>query len=175
MKLITKILLTTAGLSAFSFVPAHSDMVVSFDEGAPKDLFTFMNIGDCTIKAANVKLDLSTSTAGLILDVAESGKGVEVFQPLEITSGTSSLLTIPNPKDGDSQLTLEIDELEPGQSISFTIDVDDTLGGREITVSGAEIAGATVNFVQAGKMVSSAFGTNARTRIELEACQLPKV
>ena len=124
MKSIPKALLTTAILSTFTLMPAYANMNISFDEGAPKDRFTFTNAGDCTIAATKVKLDLASSKAGLIFDVTASGKGVEVYQPLEITSGENSLLTIPTANDGDNQITLDIDQLAAGQSISFTIDVD---------------------------------------------------
>jgi hypothetical protein len=173
MKFFLKTFAAVTSLYFFLFTPVFADMFISFDEGAPKDRFTFLNTGNCTIKAATVKLDLSGSQSGLIFDVTEKGKGVNVFQPLEITSGKKALLKIPNANDGDNYVNLEIDQLKSGQSISFTIDVDDTMGSREITVTGAEIAGANVNFSQSGKSVSSAFGSNALATIKLIACGVP--
>ncbi|MFT5115366.1 MAG: hypothetical protein ACI8P9_004714 [Parasphingorhabdus sp.] len=173
MDTFLKTSVAVTGFYLYFLTPAFADMLISFDEGAPKDRFTFTNSGNCTIEAATVKLDLSSSKAGLIFDVTENGEGVEVFQPLEITSRENALLIIPKANDGDNQINLDINQLKAGQNISFTIDVDDTTGEREIIVSGAEIAGATVSFIQSGKSVSSIFGPNARTTIKLKACELP--
>lgn len=169
---LLKTLLLATSLFAFSHSPSLADMAVSFNEGAPKDRFTFSNTGDCTIETAAVTLDLSGSQSGLIFDVTSQGQGVEVFQPFELTSGENALLEIPSVRDGDTQIVLEIAQLNAGDNISFTIDVDDTVGTREITVSGSEISGAQVSFAQAGKTASSVFSSNAKTSINLNACAL---
>lgn len=172
MKPLTKTLFVSAVLCTGIATLARADMAVSFDEGAPKDRFTFANTGSCTIAAARIMLDLSGSKSGLIFDVTGKGAGVEVFQPLEITAGSKSLLNLPDVKDGDNRISLDIGQLEAGQSISFTIDVDDTAGGREITVSGSEIAGAKVRFSQGDTSTTRVFGSNARTAIQLTNCRL---
>lgn len=172
MKSLMKSLSIASGIYACATVFSSADMAIDFDEGAPKDRFTFANNGSCTIANAKVTLDLSGSKSGLIFDVTGNGAGVEVFQPLEIVSGAGALLGVPNVKDGDNRITLDIGQLEAGDSVAFTIDVDDTMGGREITVSGSEIAGAKVLFSQNNKSASGTFGSNARTNIQLNACQL---
>jgi len=172
MNSLMKTLTIAAGVCACATSLAVADMAVKFDEGAPKDRFTFENNGACTIANAKVMLDLSGSKSGLIFDVTGKGAGVEVFQPLELVSGASALRSVPTVKDGDNQITLDISQLDAGQSISFTIDVDDTMGGREITVSGSEIAGARVAFSQDSKSASGTFGSNARANIQLNACRL---
>lgn len=172
MNLLLKTLVVAAG-TTFGAVPlAHADLAVSFIEGAPKDRFTFSNTGKCTIQDATVTLDLSGSKAGLIFDVTSSGAGVQVFQPLDITNGTKALKTTPKVRDGDNQIVLKINRLIAGNRISFTIDVDDTMGGREITVSGSEIAGARVRFAKNGKSKAATFGSNARTVVALKDCGL---
>lgn len=172
MNSLLKTLLPAAGLYTCVTASAFADMAISFDEGAPKDRFTFANTGACTIEAAKVTLDLSGSKSGLIFDVTGNGAGVEVFQPLEIVSGENALQSVPKVKDGDNQITLDIRQLEAGQSIAFTIDVDDTMGGREITVSGSEIAGTRVQFSQKGKVASALLGSNARTVVKLKDCRV---
>lgn len=174
MKPLLKTLFATAVLCSCIATLARADLAVSFDEGAPKDRFTFANTGSCTITNAKVLLDLSSSKSGLIFDVTAKGAGVEVFQPLEITAGAKALLGVSDVKDGNSRITLDIAKLKAGQSIVFTIDVDDTAGGREITVSDSEIAGATVRFSQGGTPKSAVFDSNARTKIQLVDCQLPQ-
>lgn len=172
MKSLMKTLTIAAGVYACATTLSFADMTIDFDEGAPKDRFTFANSGSCTIANTKVMLDLSGSKAGLIFDVTGSGAGVEVFQPLEMVSGAAALRSVPTVMDGDNQITLDINQLDAGQSIAFTIDVDDTMGAREITVSGSEIVGAQVVLTQDGKSVSGTFGSNARTSIQLSACRL---
>lgn len=149
---------------------AYADVVVRFDEGAPKDRFSFSNTTDCTITNATLTLDLSGSKSGLIFDVTNKGAGVEVFQPLEFVAGQTALSAIPKVRDGDSKVILNIDKLRSGKSIAFTIDVDDTMGGREITVSGSEIAGAKVRLKTKMASVTGTFSSNARAIIRLNGC-----
>lgn len=150
--------------------PAFAKLNVVFSEGAPKDRFTFTNTAACTLSGARLELDLSASSAGLIFDVTASGAGVEVFQPLEFVAGASALSTRPTVKDGDNRVVLDIAQLPAGQSIAFTIDVDYTLGGREITVNGSEIAGAQVVLSAKGKESRGAFASDAKTSVETPSC-----
>jgi len=149
---------------------AVADLLASFDEGAPKDRFTFTNTGTCAITNAKLTLDLSSSKSGLIFDVTGDGAGVDVFQPLVIMSGADALEHIPTVKDGDNQLTLDVKKLDAGQSIALTIDVDDTMGDRETIISGAEISGAKIHFSQANKSTSVIFNSNARTTVKRDSC-----
>ncbi len=132
----------TAALCIAVATPALSDVVVAFDEGAPKDRFTITNTGTCPLGAVTLVLDFEDSAAGLIFDVTGSGAGVSVFQPLELVTGAELLASIPDVRDGDTMLELPITALAPGARIAFTIDVDDTAGTSETMVSGGEMAGA---------------------------------
>lgn len=149
---------------------AAADLAVAFDEGAPKDRFTFQNIGNCPISGAVLTLDLSGSAAGLIFDVTGQGAGVEVFQPLDVVDGADALAGLPTARDGDTQVAIDIVALAPGDAIAFTIDVDDTAGGREITVSDAEIQGASVRIDLAGATSTGVFEADARTMVRTGAC-----
>lgn len=150
--------------------PAAADITAKFSEGAPKDRFTLTNTGECVLPAMTVKLDLGTSPAGLIFDVTASGAGVEVFQPFELVSGAENLTELPAVVDGDSAIVLPLSGLGPNQSVSFTIDVDDTGGGREITVNGSEIAGATVIASFGANSVSGVFSDRATAIVHTAAC-----
>ncbi|MEM9344860.1 MAG: aggregation factor core [Pseudomonadota bacterium] len=165
MSLKLAALLITASATA-----AHADLRVNFYEGAPKDRFRIENASHCTLAAASITLDLSTSPAGLIFDVTGAGAGVEVFQPFEIVEGAELLATTPSVLDGQSQIQLDVASLAPGQAIAFTIDVDDTLGQRAITVSGSEIEGATVAYDQAGTAVTGTFSSSAEAGIAVAGC-----
>ncbi|MCO4823514.1 MAG: aggregation factor core [Amylibacter sp.] len=133
-------LFATAAL--FCATTAAADLIVTFDEGAPKDRFTFQNTGTGSLPAATLRIDLKNSAGGLVFDVTDQGAGVEVFQPFELTSGIGAVTKTSPVTDGDTQLAIDITGLQPNQKLAFTIDVDDTLGQREITVNDAEISGA---------------------------------
>ncbi|MEM1074527.1 MAG: aggregation factor core [Pseudomonadota bacterium] len=152
---------------------ALADIQVRFNESAPKDSFVVRNAGDCTLSDLSITIDLATSQAGLIFDVTGSGAGVEVFQPLEWVSGGDALRSVPEEvKDGDTQLTLDVRALGAGDEIAFTIDVDDTIGQREITVSDAEIEGARVTASKDGKRRDAHFDRSALAVVALTGCRL---
>jgi len=154
-------LLSTAG---------HADLSVRFIEGAPKDRFEIKNVGACAVTASTLTLDLTTSQGALIFDVTGSGAGVEVFQPFEVIAGREALTTLPTIVDGQNSIDLPIATLGAGASIAFTIDVDDTLGAREITVTGSEISGATVQLVGADVPQSALFGSDAQAQVTGLTC-----
>ncbi|WP_299874947.1 aggregation factor core [uncultured Sulfitobacter sp.] len=153
-----------------SATAATADLAVRFDEGAPKDRFTLTNTGDCALPAMEVTLNLGTAPAGLIFDVTGAGAGVEVFQPFEMVAGGDALVELPTVLDGDNAVKLRLRGLAAGAHVAFTVDVDDTAGGREITVSGSEIAGASVQMAMGGGMQSAVMDATARAMVPVGAC-----
>ncbi|NNE53086.1 MAG: aggregation factor core [Sulfitobacter sp.] len=149
---------------------ASADILVRFDEGAPKDRFSFTNEGACPLPAMELTLDLSTAPAGLIFDVTGSGAGVQVYQPFEIIAGGDLLVGTPTVADGDAAIGLPLRSLATGQTVAFTIDVDDTGGASETIVSGSEISGARVRASFGGAVSEAAFGPDAQARIAIAAC-----
>lgn len=150
--------------------PVLADVQVTFREGAPKDRFTITNTGSCALGPVDVTIDLSSSSAGLVFDVTGQGAGVEVFQPFELVAGNSLLSSTPSVRDGDNSLTLALTNLEQGQSVAFTIDVDDTIGAREITVSRSEISGAGIRVETDLAQASGTFGETAIAVAPFQAC-----
>lgn len=168
MTRISSILAGAVVSTVLGAVPALANVEVTFREGAPKDRFIIANTGGCAPGAVDITIDLSGSSAGLIFDVTNSGAGVEVFQPFVLVSGQSFVKSAPVVKDGDNKVTLSLSNLIKGQPVAFTVDVDDTAGAREITVSGSEIAGASIS-VEGG--ATGVFGTNAIASAELPDCK----
>jgi len=56
--------------------------------------------------------------------------------------------------------------------VAFTLDVDDTCGAREITVTGAEIAGARVKVDSAEGSQSAVFDATAQARVDDSSCNV---
>lgn len=162
------VLATAAAVLAAS--QAFADLSVRFIEGAPKDRFIFAHQGECATGPVMLTVDLSGSAAGLVFDVTGDGAGVEVFQPFELVSGDARVVASPVVRDGDTALSLGISDLVPGEEIAFTIDLDDTIGAREITVSKSEIVGASVRVTAGDKTSVAPFGSDARTLVALPEC-----
>lgn len=165
---LTSCLLTTA--LVLGAAPALADVGVRFIEGAPKDRFEITNEGACALVATEIVIDLRGSAAGLVFDVTGTGAGVEVFQPFELVAGADALASTPRVADGDRQVTLSVRRLAPAARIGFTIDVDDTVGPRGITVSDAEIEGALVRVSAAGSNGSGRFSRQGEARVKTPAC-----
>lgn len=162
-------ILSCLALSTLS-APVSADVAVRFLEGAPTDRFVFEATGDCPLTDVRLTIDLSGSDAGLIFDTTPSGAGVEVFQPFVLVAGANLVTGTSGVVDGDQRLSLQVTQLDPGAQIAFTIDVDDTIGAREITVSGSEIAGALAQLEIDGEVISAPFTANARAQIVHNGC-----
>lgn len=158
-----KYVLTCLALFA---TPALADLDVRFLEGAPKDRFVLTFNSDCPLPAQQVTIDLNRSAGALIFDTTGNGAGVEVFQPFELVDGEEFITTPPRVADGDRKITLNLAPVAPGQTVAFTIDVDDTVSNRQITVNGSEIAGARVTVANA----SASFDGRAKASVPLPDC-----
>ena len=173
MKLRTTFLATTL-LCAYQ--PVSAGMDIAFVESAPKDWFSLTNSGECVLEKLSMTLDLSSSAGKLIFDTTSAGDGVEVFQPFETREGTVQLTSAETVLDGENRLSVYIDTLAPGQSVSFTIDVDDTLSKSElgnIRISDSEIAGGMVSLsVDDQPSVTGTFNRQAQISLPSPDCKI---
>ncbi len=160
----------TATVGLFAATSPQAGVQIRFVEGAPKDRFVLTNVGACNVEASTLKIDLSQSAGRLIFDVTEKGAGVEAFQPLEFVEGADNLRQIPAVVDGQDTIELEIASLAAGDKLAFTIDVDDTIGQREITVTGSEIEGATVSYTDANETRTATFSSEALVKVTTKDC-----
>lgn len=141
---------------------ATADVSVSFIEGAPKDRFVLSSATNiCADVPMTVTINLNGSAGALVFDVTDQGAGVEVFQPFELVAGADTVSTLPEVADGDTSVTLTLVGLASGKDVAFTIDVDDTINAREITVTDSEIQGATIEILQGTDGAQAVFGENA--------------
>ena len=148
----------------------HAQVGVRFIEGAPKDRFEITNLAACDLVSAQITIDLSGSAAGLIFDTTAQGAGVDVFQPLEIVEGMQAIARHTAVSDGDRSVTFTVPRLPQGGRIAFTVDVDDTLGPRGITVANSEIDGAAVRLDTPGRSLSGRFTGQAEAVVPTPPC-----
>ncbi|MGR3622150.1 aggregation factor core protein MAFp3, isoform C [Pseudophaeobacter sp.] len=156
--------------SAILSTPALAQVTVSFIEGAPKDRFVIENTGRCGLAATILTIDLSTAASGLVYDVTDSGPGVEVFQPFELVSGQGVVQQHSKITDGDTAVILELSSLAPGETVGFTIDIDDTSGRTETMVAGHEISGAEVTVKTLGQDYLEAMSAKAQAVLPVSGC-----
>lgn len=161
-------LLPTAALILLP-VTGQADISVQFIEGAPKDQF-IITATACDVANAEIQIDLSTAPAGLIFDVTASGAGVEVFQPVELVSGSAAIAQV---TDGDQVLGLNIPTLNSQNPVTISADIDDTLTNGQsgqIIVRGSEIAGASVVATLDGETLRGAFDTSGQALVRTPGC-----
>ena len=160
-----------AALTALSVgLPASANISIAFKEGAPKDRIVLSHVGGCLLYDATVVIDLADSAGNLIFDTEDTGVGVEVFQPLVVEQGANLLAVLPSIEDGATELTLDVTRMAPGDVITLSTDLDDTMGSREITVSGAEFAGVAVSLMHAGQTAHSVFSQTPVVTAEIADC-----
>ena len=175
MQKSTASILSAIGLALAGFSPAAvSDIQVSFTESAPKDLFSFTNVGECDLTDLTVSIDLSNSAGGLIFDTTATGAGVEVFQPFEVVRGNIALSSAHNVADGDTGLTINISQISVSESVVFSIDVDDTMRQSDlgmIRVTGSEMEGGeiSISMPDTGGL-SAVFGSDSKAQLDLPGC-----
>ena len=85
-------------------------------------------------------------------------------------AGADVLTEMPEVRDGDRKVLLNIGELAQDAEVAFTIDVDDTIKAREITVTDAEIIGATVRIALKGETFSGPFSGDSIATVTLPGC-----
>ena len=173
-----RLLIATMTVWVFGATFAMADtttMTVTFRESAPKDSFEVRNTGNCQAIPITLHIDLGKSRGRLIFDVTGKGAGVEVFQPFEIMRGRQLAAATPLVRDGDDQLSLRLQRLQPADVFAFTIDVDDTLKDSalgQIRVAGFEIEGATATVATDGKRntVQAIFSSDATAVLQRVPC-----
>lgn len=144
---------------------AAQNVTVQFLDGAPKDSLTLKNTG-CPILNTTFVLDLGGSAGALIFDTSAQGAGVAVFQPVESQSNNVALSPV---SDGDQVLDMRVTTLPIDGVLRLTADLDDTLSGSQITVSGSEMAGATITAIAAGQSTTNTFDSNGIAQLSLPA------
>jgi hypothetical protein len=154
---------------------AMANVEVNFVESAPKDRFVISNTSGCALNNLALDIDLSKSAGRLIFDTTSTGAGVEVFQPFEVREGDIKVTSPEGVKDGDSKLSISIASLPSGKSVSFTIDVDDTLPKSalgNIRVSGSEIKNGLVKISANGMDASTAlFSNSSKATLKVPNCK----
>lgn len=182
MKTLIKFAILSLGLGVTQ--TTYANLQINFVESAPKDRFVIKNTGQCDLTNLTVEIDLSNSAGKLIFDTTATGAGVEVFQPFEVREGAIKLQSSDTVADGDKSLSVVIDELIADQSVSFTIDVDDTLPKSslgQIRVAGSEMQGAQVRILTNDALakestsefaMQAAFSADKIATITLDSCSI---
>ena len=88
-----------------------------------------------------------------------------------MVQGANTLPTTPSVTDGQTVLTLQLQALPAGDQIIATTDLDDTIGAREITVRGSELAGAVLTVSQNGTTrAETTFSNRPSATVSVDGC-----
>jgi len=136
--------------------PAHTagtacgpQVLVTFEESAPKDRFIIRNDSAPGWAITDVRIVLAGSRGKLLFDTEAGGPGLNVYQPFELASPGAGVRAA-EVEDGSEALSLSFAAdrpLMPGSRVAFTIDVDDRVQLADMgptMISGNEIDGARV-------------------------------
>ena len=170
--------LAPAAVLFFSFaviaLPVRADLLIQFEEDAPKDRFIITNASACELAAAILELDLRGSQSGLIFDTTQGGAGENVAQPLEVADGGAFVLSTPSVSDGAQSFQLELKSFKRGAAILLTVDVDDSVPSGPMGVqmiSGSEIAGSAAEMrFPGGDRARAMFDDRGELKLSLPAC-----
>ena len=114
------------GAAAAFFLYVHSasaEIMISFEESAPKDSFFVSNRSSCEITVGSITFDLSSATSELLFDTEQYGPGENVAQPFEIElSKKASATSLPMP-DGASSAEIRFSDFSPDGEIVVTVDI----------------------------------------------------
>lgn len=114
--------------------PALADVSIQFDSERGTDSFTITNMDACPLEKETIKIDLELSLGGLIFDTVQGGPGLNRATEFSVMRGEHYLALTPVVRDGDNQLTLDVDKLPGDATIILSLDTDFLKGG-----SGAEV------------------------------------
>lgn len=171
-----KIIFSTILLVIFS-QSTYANIKAVFIEGAPKDKFVLSNTSECDLHNIDLTIDLSKSVGALVFDTKAMGKGVEVFQPFEVTKGNIKLTSADQVDDGATKLSLNIETIPANNSVSFTIDVDDTLTKSQsgnIIITGSEIENALLTLENKGSHSSENISTASFNMKSIAVLAMPE-
>jgi hypothetical protein len=153
---------------------ALADLVVTFIEASPSDLFIVENRNDCEYYDFGMQIDLRSSAGGLLFDITEGGAGASVYEPFGIAEGRDAVRSFSPVTDGDRVASILFDRLEGRGRVIFTVDVDDTLPDGpygQTVVDSSEIAGAMIVITTVGQEPATAvFLSDGRATAQLTGC-----
>lgn len=116
------------------------------------DLFTISNTSDAGYQITSIVIDTSTSASGVIFDTVTGGPGNDDGQPFvadAVSAADTGFLSVSGDTDGSQQITLSFTDFDPGETFSFTVDLDDAA----LFVNGIDFAGSTLTAVFDGALI----------------------
>lgn len=168
--------LAVAAMLIITTVAASADLLVRFEEAAPKDRFVFSNNTECTFGRGVLVIELARSPRGLLFDTVEGGAGENVAQPLEVAVADHLAVVTAPVADGARSAKVAFDGIPPEGRLVITVDVDDSdrsgpMGPQMI--SNSEMEGARIRVVLHGSMArDAAFNAQGEARIAAPDCRL---
>lgn len=156
------------------FAVAGSELTVSFQEAAPKDVIVIRNATGCPLPGFELRIDLRPSAGRLLFDTTPGGAGIDLAQPFEIVEGGAMVEAFADLTDGDRIARIRFRRMDVGGQVTVNLDLDDTLPEGPLgptLVTPEEIAGAAVFMAREGlPEISAQFGLDGWAALPLGQC-----
>lgn len=163
LALIAALAVLTLGSSGRAEViefDASFDEVASGPTDTNPDTFTVTNSINSSGQITSVTFDLSGSAGGLVFDLAALGGGTDPGHDFATADAATTGFLSATVADGGTSLVLTFDGFDPGETFTFTIDVDNAGSGGSMgdinnrrQVLGSEFAGTTISALFDGPFV----------------------
>jgi hypothetical protein len=144
--------------------PLCADVNIWIYDGDPYDRIRIQNTA-CQPLVGTLRIDLSSSSGGVIIDTVRGGPGTKDPMPVEIEQGAIKVEPV---EDGAQDITVLIGHLAENETGIVTLDFDDTRGwwpGPRIEVFGDEIAGTVATLKVLGGVSQGVFDTTGFSRL----------
>lgn len=174
--LLRALTLAIAATLIFSASAANADLVVRFEEAAPKDRFVVTNNTGCSFDRSVLVIALAHSPRGLLFDTVRGGAGENVAQPLEIAAAENVDAVTAPVADGARSAKVALNSFQREGRLVITVDVDDSERSGPMGVqmiSNSEMAGARVRLMlESGEERDAVFNEQGEARVAVPDCRL---
>lgn len=134
-----------------------AELSVTLRDGDPHDRIYIHNTGECALVRGVLGIDFAPSQGRVLIDTQYGGLGTKDPMPVNVEHGPLHVQPV---LDGDRQITIQIDGLQPAQSGTVTLDVDNEATGwfaGRVIILGDHVEGATARFAGGGQDVLGTF------------------
>ena len=164
-----------AALTACVVSTGHAEILLTYDESAATPHFEISNDSACATGAMEVLIDLESSAAELFFDNRTTGTNLfdAALAPFRIESGADRVSQVDEPDTGSGRIAIRLSDMMPGESVSFSIDVDDQLDDGEradALAEGSRIAGAVAVVAKDGSERAALYGAQGAASVDIGGC-----
>lgn len=115
------------------------------------DYITVRHAQGCGPVSGVLSIDFTASQGGVLIDTRDGGPGDRYAEPVQVTEGPGVIFPV---RDGARNLDVALSDLQPGQHVRITLDMDKETGLLEeqrIVARPADLIGTLIGFTAQGQ------------------------